>query len=345
MDIIKHYLTKNECYIRGKKHEVDGVVVHSTGANNPNLNRYIDLSDLLGPNRYGNHWDQYRPGGRQVCVHAFIGLDKNKEVKIIQTLPWDMVGWHVGGKGNYMGYVGFEICEDVLTDPVYFSKAMDKAQELCAYLMKTYDFGIDDVISHHEAYLKGIGSNHGDIDHWLKKHGKDMKWFRSCVLQKYNGNTKPAEPEKPVQKPSTGLPSGVEPYNGYVEVIYDGKDGLNLHSKSTFDGSVSEVVHKGVVLTVIGRIKVDGVWMYYTKGKHYVTSAKQYVSYRTTLHGKPSKPAPTKPKMTARQFALDVWYKGKYGTGNARKTAAKQLGVDYKEVQRLLNKLAAGQKI
>lgn len=54
-----------------------------------------------------------------------------------------------------------------------------------------------------------------------------------------------------------------------------------------------------------------------------------------------SNPAPT-PKMTARQFALEVWQLGKHGTGAARKAAAESLGVDYAEAQRLINILASG---
>ena len=49
-------------------------MVHSTGANNPNLNRYIGPDDgLLGKNQYNNHWNQDRPDGRQVCVHGLSG--------------------------------------------------------------------------------------------------------------------------------------------------------------------------------------------------------------------------------------------------------------------------------
>lgn len=57
-----------------------------------------------------------------------------------------------------------------------------------------------------------------------------------------------------------------------------------------------------------------------------------------------SNPAPT-PKMTARQFALEVWQLGKHGTGDARKAAAESLGVDYAEAQRLINILASGGSI
>jgi N-acetylmuramoyl-L-alanine amidase len=54
-----------------------GIVVHSTGVNNPYLKRYVDASDEVGINRYGNHWNTAMPGGKKVCVHAFIGYDDN----------------------------------------------------------------------------------------------------------------------------------------------------------------------------------------------------------------------------------------------------------------------------
>ena len=44
------------------------------------------------------------------------------------------------------------------------------------------------VISHHEGYEKGIASNHADIDHWLKKFGKSMNWFRTEVNKKMVDN-------------------------------------------------------------------------------------------------------------------------------------------------------------
>ena len=51
------------------------------------------------------------------------------------------------------------------------------------------------------------------------------------------------------------------------------------------------------------------------------------------------------PTMTARQFAIEVWYYGKHGTGNTRKANAAKYGVNYTEVQRLLGILASGGKI
>ena len=49
--------------------------------------------------------------------------------------------------------------------------------------------------------------------------------------------------------------------------------------------------------------------------------------------------------MTARQFALEVWNEGKHGTGATRQAEAKKYGVDYNEVQRLINVLASGGRI
>jgi N-acetylmuramoyl-L-alanine amidase len=71
MNLHKLYLTENDGYKAGKKHTVKGIMVHSTGANNPNLRRYVGPDDgLLGKNQYNNHWNTAKPDGRQVCVHA-----------------------------------------------------------------------------------------------------------------------------------------------------------------------------------------------------------------------------------------------------------------------------------
>jgi N-acetylmuramoyl-L-alanine amidase len=131
-------LTQNACYKAGGKMVPKGIMVHSTGANNPYLKRYVGPDDgLLGVNQYGNHWNTATPGGRQVCVHAFIGKLKNGAIATYQTLPWNMRGWHGGGSSNNT-HIGFEICEDGLTDASYFSAVYKEAVELCVYLCKQY---------------------------------------------------------------------------------------------------------------------------------------------------------------------------------------------------------------
>ncbi|MDY3015525.1 MAG: peptidoglycan recognition family protein, partial [Evtepia sp.] len=164
-----------------------GIMVHSTGANNPNLWRYVQPDDgLIGVNRHGNSFNEFHPGGRQVCAHAFIGRKKDGGIATYQIMPWNWEAWH-SGKGRHgsawrMGYIGFEICEDGLTDRDYFKAVYREAVELCAYLCGM--FGLDpvkDIICHSEGYVKGIASAHADVMHWFPQHGKSMDIFRADV--------------------------------------------------------------------------------------------------------------------------------------------------------------------
>lgn len=193
--------TENECY---KKHNYMvndkpvGIVVHSTGVNNKQLKRYVQplkndknyntiISDI-GFNTFGNHWNgSPAQMGAYACVHAFIGVNAKGQIETYKTLPWNMCCWgcHRGEKGSYndnpTACVQFEICEDTLTDETYFNGVMKEAQELCAMLCKQYDLSVNTIHSHAESHKLGYASNHGDCDHWLKRFGKDMNWFRSEV--------------------------------------------------------------------------------------------------------------------------------------------------------------------
>lgn len=199
MNLRKLILTNNACYKAGRTIVPKGIMVHSTGANNPWLKRYVGPDDgLLGKNQNNNHWNQDKPDGRQVCVHAFIGKLADGSIAAYQTLPWDHRGWHCGsgpkGSGNDT-HISFEICEDGLTDTAYFLKVYTEAVELCVYLCKLYGLTEADIICHSEGYKKGIASNHGDVMHWFPKHGKSMDTFRAAV--KAGLAPKSAEPQPP----------------------------------------------------------------------------------------------------------------------------------------------------
>lgn len=208
-------LTANDCYKKGTKMnggKPTGIVVHSTGANNKTLKRYVQplesdpnyaaiIADI-GKNKYGNDWNRSAAElGRSVCVHAFIGVNAAGEVETYQTLPFDICCWGVGSgsKGSYnynpQARVQFEICEDALNDEAYFNAAMKEAQEFCAYLCKQFGFGVDKISSHQESYLAGYGGNHGDPHNWLKPFGKTMDWFRAEVQKLLDADKKPTEPE------------------------------------------------------------------------------------------------------------------------------------------------------
>lgn len=191
MNLKKQIFTKNACYKAGRTITPRGIMVHSTGANNPWLKRYVGPDDgLLGKNQYNNHWNQDRPDGRQVCVHAFIGKLADGSVATYQTLPWNHRGWHCGsgskGSGNDT-HISFEICEDGLGDSSYFNKVYAEAVELCAHLCKQYGLTERNIICHSEGHAQGIASNHGDVMHWFPKHGKNMNIFRAAVKEKLSG--------------------------------------------------------------------------------------------------------------------------------------------------------------
>ena len=183
------FLRKNECFVRATPHNVKGIMVHSTGANNPYLKRYVQPDDgKLGVNKYKNHWNTWHPDGVQKCPHAFIGKLADGTVATYQVLPWDIIGWHSGsgknGNANYIGYIGFEICEDGLGDRKYFEAVYKEAAELCSDLCKQYGLNpLTDIICHSEGHYKGIASNHGDVMHWFPRHGKSMDTFRSYVKE------------------------------------------------------------------------------------------------------------------------------------------------------------------
>ena len=160
-----------------------GVMVHSTGANNPNLRRYVQPDDgILGVNPNDNDWN--RPG-LDVAVHAFIGLTQTGDVAAYQILPWEYRAWHCGGDANDT-HVSFEICEDALNDRAYVDRTYQVAMELTAELCRK--FGLDPlapgvVIDHAEGAELGIASNHADVDHWWSRFGVTMDDFRAGVAR------------------------------------------------------------------------------------------------------------------------------------------------------------------
>lgn len=188
LKISKMIMTNNDCYKAGRRIVPKGIVVHSTGANNSELRRYVGPDDgVLGQNKHNNHWNQ---PGHSKCVHAFIGKVADGSVAIYQTLPWDYRGWGVGKgeKGSYNDtHIQFEICEDNLTNADYFKKVFDLAAKLCAYLCKEYDIPVSNVVGHYEAHNAGYANNHGDPRNWQKKHGDSMDAFRQRVTALIGG--------------------------------------------------------------------------------------------------------------------------------------------------------------
>lgn len=242
MRLLEQLLIHNSCYAAGKVLDPDGVMIHSTGANNPNVSRYVPGNDEIGFNTAGNHWDQSNAQWQakfgtnlNKCVHAFIGKTADGSVATVQTLPFTMRGWHAGdGEGNDH-YIGFEICEDGLDDPEYFAAVYREAVEFVTHLCRLRGWDpLEDgvVICHAEGYRRGIASNHGDVLHWFPKHGKSMDDFRADVARELEGEDdmsyekfveymKRYEEEKAAQPASEWAKAGLE--QAKARGITDGK--------------------------------------------------------------------------------------------------------------------------
>jgi len=192
MNLRKQLLTNNDCYLQGRTIRPQGVMVHSTGANNPRLSRYVAPNDGLLGEPSLRHWNQ---SGVGACPHAFLGKLADGTIAVYQTLPWTMRGWHCGtgtsGISANNTHISFEICEDGLEDTGYFQAVYREAVELTAYLCREY--GLDPladgvVICHAEGHQRGVASNHADVLHWFPRFGKTMDSFRADVKQEMEGD-------------------------------------------------------------------------------------------------------------------------------------------------------------
>ena len=182
MVLRQQILQDNDCYREGKVLKPRGVMLHSTGCNNPNLRRYVAPNDGLLGEPSMSHWNQ---PGLDKCVHAFIGKAADGTIAVYQTLPWTMRGWHCGGYANNT-HIGIEICEDDLKNEAYFRAVYQAAAELTAHLCRMFQFdpmapGV--VICHREGHEMGWASGHADVLHWFPKYGKTMDDFRADVAR------------------------------------------------------------------------------------------------------------------------------------------------------------------
>lgn len=203
LTIIKTPQTKNRCCKQGLKVTHTGILVHSTGAVNRNLKRYVDAPEALGKNAYNNHWNSEKA---DKAVHAFIGFDKDEQIIVAECLPLTISCWGSGsGKNGSCNrtHIQFEICQGSDTDAAYYHAAIAVAEQYCAHLCRERGWTAADIISHKEAAEAGKASNHGDPDVWMRKFGDSMDAFRSRVNARLGVTTSAKEPEAPDEEEET----------------------------------------------------------------------------------------------------------------------------------------------
>ena len=191
INIVEAFATKNKCYQIGMPLKPRGIMLHSIGCPQPNA--YV----------MAQNYNQYRPNGQSVCVHAFVQRDGT----VYQTLPWTVQAWHCAGSANST-HIGIEMTEPasiVYTggaswrdlDPAAteahvrgtYAAAVELFAQLCTqYALDPLEDGV--IISHAEGAARGIASAHADPTHLWRAFGLTMDGFRADVAAKMSaGNT------------------------------------------------------------------------------------------------------------------------------------------------------------
>lgn len=192
MQLIKYYSANNPCY-QNNVNKADsryttfqnrgpqGLMLHSVGCSQPSAKVFAD------------RWNR---SGIEVAVHAVLQADGT----VYQCLPWNYRGWHAGSTANNT-HVGVEMTEPsqikytggstfTITDKAAAQEqakgTYQTAVALFAQLCKEYSLdplGDGVIISHHEGYLRGVASDHGDPEHLWKGLGLSytMDGFRKDV--------------------------------------------------------------------------------------------------------------------------------------------------------------------
>ena len=261
---IRCIMKNSTCYKGTTTFVPKGILWHSTGANNPNIKRYVqpyetdsnynEMIALLGINKNKNDWNHIK---RNAGVNAWIGKLADGTIASVQTLEWNQKPWGCGSgsKGSCnSSHIQFEICEDSLTDPTYFNKVYKEACELTAYLCNMYNldpYGTVNVngvktpviLCHADSYKLRLGSNHGDVYHWFNKYGKTMDDVRKDVAALMNKTiaTKPST--------NTSVNTSASSFSSYKVKVT--ADALNIRKNAGLNYNVVSVIRNKGVYTIV----------------------------------------------------------------------------------------------
>lgn len=135
------------------------------------------------------------------------------------------------------------------------------AVEYVAYLCK--GFGWDPmkdevILSHHEGYVRGYATNHGDVEHIWSKYGYTMDKFRKDVKAKMGKTTT-----------STTASKGTK-----YQVI--SSDGLNIRAGAGTNTKKIGVLAKGATVTVT-KVSDNKNWGYVESKKGWICISTKYV--------------------------------------------------------------------
>lgn len=295
IEIRKDICATSPCNKSGKEIDVKGIMLHSVGCPQPK------------PEVFANIWKT----STNACVHSVLGVEPYA-IQCLPTFPERKKarrGWHgASGKNGSVNntHLSLEMTEPATikyTGGASWVETGDgsntKRHVLATYAnavqlfaMWCKEFNLDPladgvIISHHEGNLRGVASNHGDVEHIWKKFGLTMNQFRQDVKSAMQGIEVTTVPTDLVDNSSDDTSNqSVNTLNGTVTITYKGKDGINIRTAPSITSKVNTVAKAGDVFTVVG-ISKDEKW-YKLKSGLFVTTIPDYVSFKATPEQKAS---------------------------------------------------------
>jgi len=195
MNLVTTYMTQNGLYSPRDVMPVRGLMFHSLGM------------PVSSPEEMYRRWN--KPSYTRASIHGFVGAEEVRVVEPCLESPGKaMRAWHSasGKKGRAdADHLGFEMCEpscvkythgatftvkdkDRPAAVDFVTRATRNMAELFAHLCRFHRLdplkdGV--ILSHAEAYKRGLASNHGDPGHLWNQLGMDydMDKFRADVVR------------------------------------------------------------------------------------------------------------------------------------------------------------------
>ena len=197
-----------------------------------------------------NYFENQKKGGRYVSSHYIVGL----EGEILWCVPENEVAYCSNQANTYS--ISIECCHPDATGK-FTDATTSSAAELCAYLLKKYGLGVDDLIRHYDVT------------------GKQCPlWF---VPTKYQ----PADVANARWAGFKGLVSGKMGTTLLADKSFKVKildSALNVRKAAGVTNPIVGVIHKGEVYTIIAAEKVgNSEWGKLKSGLGWINTSNKYV--------------------------------------------------------------------
>lgn len=198
------------------------------------------------------------------------------------------------------------------------------------------------ITCHADANFLGLGSNHGDINHWFPKYGKNMNDVRNDIeklLVSSSSNVVSSNKEDSNSSPSSPKDTNKDS----SKVKYYVQAGA-FKSKANADNRVKELITNkfNAILKKSGDMYIvqSGAFANKSNAQKLVDDIKScgIEACISTIAGDVIKSSSSKTLKSVSDVAKEV-INGKWGNGSERKKRLTDAGYSYNEVKYLVNKM------